>query len=119
LCDFLAEGKVVGLPTETVYGLAADAFNDQAVASIFHIKGRPEFNPLIVHVGSIEQVEMLAYITPLARELAATFWPGPLTLVLEKKPHGSLSPLVTAGLDTVAVRMPANELARRVLETYG
>ena len=113
----LRAGGLVAMPTETVYGLAADATNDRAVAAIFAAKGRPRFNPLIVHLADLAQVEVFARMTPLARRLATAFWPGPLTLVLPLK--GGLSPLVTAGLDTVAIRLPAHPVARALLAAFG
>lgn len=115
----LHAGGLVALPTETVYGLAADARNDAAVAKIFEAKGRPRFNPLIVHLADLAQVEAFATLTPLARRLAQAFWPGPLTLVLPLRPDSGLSPLVTAGLTTVAIRLPANRVARALLDTFG
>lgn len=97
---------VVAVPTETVYGLAGDATSGQAVARIFEAKGRPSFNPLIAHVSTLEMAETLAVFDPLARTLAEAFWPGPLTLVLPSRPNTSVHPLATAGLETVALRMP-------------
>ncbi len=117
--ELLAAGELVALPTETVYGLAADARNDLAVASIFAAKGRPKFNPLIVHVTDLEAAEMLAKMPGTARDLAAAFWPGPLTMVLPMKPGGPLSPLVSAGLDTVAIRVPAHPAIQAVLRHLG
>lgn len=111
----LQAGQLVAFPTETVYGLGADARNGEAVASIYAAKGRPSFNPLIVHVASIEQAETLAHFDDDARALAQAFWPGPLSLVLPLKDNHGLSSLVTAGLDTVAIRMPAQVLARDLL----
>ena len=102
----LAAGEVVALPTETVYGLAGDATNGEAVARIFEAKGRPRFNPLIVHVSSLDMAKAIAVFDDLSLKLAKTFWPGPLTLVLKLRPEYGIHPLVTAGLDTVAVRMP-------------
>jgi L-threonylcarbamoyladenylate synthase len=102
----LAEGKLVAIPTETVYGLAADATNGDAVARIFEAKGRPHFNPLICHVSDIAMAERYALIDPLSRSLIDAFWPGPLTLVLPLKQDAGIHPLVTAGLDTIALRMP-------------
>jgi L-threonylcarbamoyladenylate synthase len=99
-------GEVVVIPTETVYGLAADATNGRAVARIFEVKGRPRFNPLIAHVASLAMARSIAVIDPLSLRLAEAFWPGPLTLVLPLRPGHPIHPLVTAGLDTVAVRMP-------------
>lgn len=111
----LEEGKVVAIPTETVYGLAANAFDDSAVAQIFDIKNRPLFNPLIVHIKSIEYLEAVATNVPqLAYQLANQFWPGPLTLVLEKK--STISNLVTSGKNTVGVRIPSHPVALALLE---
>lgn len=113
----LRAGSLVAMPTETVYGLAADATNDAAVAGIFAAKGRPRFNPLIVHLADLAEVARYAELTPLAARLAKAFWPGPLTLVLPLK--GGLSPLVTAGLATVAIRLPAHPVARALLAAFG
>ena len=99
-------GDVVAIPTETVYGLAADATNGRAVARIFEAKGRPRFNPLIAHVSSPAMAEEIAELDALSHRLVEAFWPGSLTLVLPLKKGASIHPLVTAGLDTVAVRMP-------------
>jgi L-threonylcarbamoyladenylate synthase len=115
----LRDGKLVAMPTETVYGLAADAANAAAVAGIFAAKGRPRFNPLIVHVASPADAEHIADFTPEARKLAAAFWPGPLTLVLPKRPGAPLADLVTAGLDTVAIRVPAHPVAHELLTRFG
>lgn len=104
--ELLRAGEVVVLPTETVYGLAGDATSGAAVARIFEAKGRPRFNPLIVHVVSMVMAEDIAVFDPLSRKLAAAFWPGPLTLVLPLRPDSGVHPLVTAGLETVALRMP-------------
>jgi L-threonylcarbamoyladenylate synthase len=102
----LAAGEVVAIPTETVYGLAGDATNGQAVARIFEAKGRPHFNPLIAHVASMAMAETIAEFDPLSRRLAEAFWPGPLTLVLPHRAGSNIHALVTAGLDTIALRMP-------------
>jgi len=111
----LQDGEVVAIPTETVYGLAANAFNDEAVAQIFQIKNRPLFNPLIVHIKSIEYLDVIATnIPPIAYQLANTFWPGPLTLVLEKK--SNVSTIVTSGKNTVGVRMPSHPIALALLK---
>lgn len=99
-------GGLVAAPTETVYGLAADALDGRAVARIYAAKGRPEFNPLICHVASLAMANQLAQFSPLADELAARFWPGPLTLVLPRAATCPVSDLATAGLDTIALRMP-------------
>jgi L-threonylcarbamoyladenylate synthase len=120
---YLRRGGLVAFPTETVYGLGADATNSRAVAAIFETKGRPRFNPLIVHVASLDAAEGFAEVSPLARRLSEAFWPGPLTLVLRRKADAGqsqkISDLVTAGLDTVAVRVPGHPIARRLLEETG
>lgn len=115
----LESGGLVGLPTETVYGLAADATNGKAVAAIYEAKGRPSFNPLIAHVADITMARDLVAFTPLAEELAATFWPGPLTLVLPRLPDCPVSELASAGLDTLAVRCPAHSAARELVSAFG
>ncbi|MFN6926124.1 MAG: L-threonylcarbamoyladenylate synthase [Tabrizicola sp.] len=115
----LAEGELVAFPTETVYGLGGDARSDRAVARIFQAKGRPSFNPLIVHLPDLAAIERIAEVGPKARDLAQAFWPGPLTLVLPLRDGSGLSPLVSAGLPTVAVRVPAHPLARRLLQAFG
>lgn len=110
----LADGGLVGLPTETVYGLAADATAGRAVARIYEAKGRPSFNPLIAHVSSMEMAQRLARFEPLALALAERFWPGPLTLVLPLAEGSPVHPLVTAGLATLALRMPRGPMAEIV-----
>jgi L-threonylcarbamoyladenylate synthase len=115
----LRAGRLVAFPTETVYGLGADATNGVAVASIFEAKGRPRFNPLIVHVANAQAAERYVVLDALAQKLAAKFWPGPLTLVLPQKPNAGISDLVTAGLDTVAIRVPDHEIARALLQEAG
>jgi L-threonylcarbamoyladenylate synthase len=113
--ELLQNGEVVAIPTETVYGLAANAFNDKAVSQIFQIKNRPLFNPLIVHIKSIEYLDVVATnIPPVAYQLAKHFWPGPLTLVLEKK--SNVSDIVTSGKKTVGVRVPSHPIALALLE---
>lgn len=107
------------MPTETVYGLAADATNDKAVAGIFEAKGRPSFNPLIAHVDGVEMAQRLATFSPLAENLAAAFWPGPLTLVLPRKNDAGVSLLVSAGLDTLALRAPAGPIAQALIRKTG
>ncbi|QND59230.1 L-threonylcarbamoyladenylate synthase [Mesorhizobium huakuii] len=102
----LESGDVVAIPTETVYGLAGDATNGIGVARIFEAKGRPRFNPLIAHVADMAMAERIAVFDPLSKRLAEAFWPGPLTLVLPQRPGNGIHPLVTAGLDTIALRMP-------------
>jgi L-threonylcarbamoyladenylate synthase len=117
--DFLRGGEVVAIPTETVYGLAADAFNEDAILKIYRVKGRPRFNPLIFHVASLGQVEELVTEFPKSfHALTAAFWPGPLTLVLGCKRRG-VSEIATAGLPTVAVRMPSHPLALATIEKLG
>ena len=115
----LRAGEAVGLPTETVYGLAADATQAQAVASIYRIKGRPDFNPLIVHVPDIDAAGKLAMIDGRARQLAEKFWPGPLTMVLPVRDDSPVTKAVTAGLATIAVRAPRHPLMRAVLNASG
>lgn len=111
----LRSGELVAFPTETVYGLGADATNGRAVAAIYAAKGRPSFNPLIVHVPDLAAAEKLAVFGAAARRLAEAFWPGALTLVLPRRPDSGISDLVTAGLDTIAVRVPDHAMARAVL----
>jgi L-threonylcarbamoyladenylate synthase len=117
--DLLAEGLLVAFPTETVYGLGADAGNGHAVAAVFEAKGRPRFNPLIVHVGDVAAAERLAVFDARARRLADAFWPGALTLVLPKRAGAPVSDLVTAGLDTIALRVPSHPVARALLRAFG
>ena len=116
--DILEAGGVVALPTETVYGLAADATDGEAVARIFEVKGRPRFNPLIVHVPDMTMARTIAEFDPVSARLAKEFWPGPLTLVLPLREGHAIHPLVTAGLDTVALRMPVG-FARDLMATLG
>ncbi|MBV9571676.1 MAG: threonylcarbamoyl-AMP synthase [Alphaproteobacteria bacterium] len=113
--DVLRKGGLVAFPTETVYGLGADATNDNAVAGIFEAKGRPRFNPLIVHVLDFDAAAKLAELAPAAVQLAERFWPGPLTLVVPRKLNCPLSLLASAGLDTIALRVPAHPVARALL----
>jgi len=112
----LRAGKIVAFPTETVYGLGADATNGQAVASVYEAKGRPSFNPLIVHVASTGSLDKLVEWSDAAGLLAEKFWPGPLTLVLPRKKDAPVSLLVSAGLDTLAVRIPAHPHALKLLQ---
>lgn len=117
--ELLEANQVVAFPTETVYGLGANAKSDEAVRKVFEAKGRPSDNPLIVHIASEEQlIEIVEEIPERARKLMAEFWPGPLTLIMKKKP-GMLSNLVTAGLDTVAVRMPDHPIALGLISASG
>ncbi|MDX1921871.1 MAG: L-threonylcarbamoyladenylate synthase [Alphaproteobacteria bacterium] len=113
--EALRAGKLVAFPTETVYGLGGDATNEQAVAAIFAAKGRPSFNPLIVHMADFSQLSAYVEITPLAENLAAHFMPGALTLVLPRKKDSALSWLVSAGMDSLAVRIPSHAVARALL----
>lgn len=115
----LTGGRLVAFPTETVYGLGADATNGEAVAAIFAAKGRPRFNPLIVHVPGLDAARRQAVFHPLAERLAARFWPGPLTLVLPRRPDATVSLLVSAGLDSVALRVPSHPVAAKLLEAAG
>ncbi|MEG2813551.1 MAG: L-threonylcarbamoyladenylate synthase [Oscillospiraceae bacterium] len=114
----LCEGETIGMPTETVYGLAANAFDENAVEKIFIAKGRPQDNPLIVHIDSLEMLkELVTEITPTALALAKKFWPGPLTMIFEKSDRIPLS--VTAGLSSVAIRFPSNKVAQRLITACG
>jgi L-threonylcarbamoyladenylate synthase len=115
----IAAGRLVALPTETVYGLAADAGNDHAVAAIFAAKGRPRFNPLIVHVPGAAAADRLGRLDRRAARLIARFWPGPLTIVVPRRPKARLSLLVSAGLDSVALRAPAHPVAQALLRVSG
>jgi L-threonylcarbamoyladenylate synthase len=117
--DLLGAGGLVSFPTETVYGLGADARDDTAVARIYAAKGRPSFNPLIVHLPDIAAAEKLCEFNDEARALASAFWPGALTLVLPLKPNAGISKLVTAGLDTLAVRAPDHPVAQGLLRAFG
>jgi L-threonylcarbamoyladenylate synthase len=115
----LSAGGLVAFPTETVYGLGADAGNGEAIARLYAAKGRPTFNPLIAHVADAATARRIGVFTDAAEKLAAAFWPGPLTLVLAKQPDCRIADLALAGLDTVAVRVPAHPVARRLLSVFG
>lgn len=115
----LDEGGLIAFPTETVYGLGADATNATAIARLYQAKGRPAFNPLIAHVANLADAQALARFNADALALAQAFWPGPLTLVLSKAEGCPVAALATAGLDTVAVRVPAHDVARAILQTFG
>jgi L-threonylcarbamoyladenylate synthase len=115
----LRAGELVAVPTETVYGLAARADSADAVAAIYRAKGRPSFNPLIVHVASLEQAEQIAILDDRARKLAQAFWPGALTLVLPLRDDARIAPAVTAGLPTIALRCPAHPAMRALLAECG
>ena len=114
--DRLRDGALVGFPSETVYGLGADATDDRAVAAIFEAKGRPRFNPLIVHLPDRQAAESHGRFDPRARALAERFWPGPLTLVLPRHAESPVSLLCSAGLDSLAIRVPAHPVARALLK---
>ena len=111
----ISQGLPVAMPTETVYGLAADATNGEAVARVYAAKGRPSFNPLIVHLSSLEWAEGIARFDDTARDLARRFWPGPLTMVLPIRPSTGIASIVTAGLSTIAIRVPAHEAMQSLL----
>lgn len=111
----LAQGEAVALPTETVYGLAAKATDGAAIAKIYALKDRPQFNPLICHVASLEAAQHLGIFNETARKLAAAFWPGPLTLVVPRQENCPVDPLASAGLASLALRVPAHDLAQKLL----
>jgi L-threonylcarbamoyladenylate synthase len=115
----LNQGGLVAFPTETVYGLGADATNAAAIADLYQAKGRPAFNPLIAHVGDLAAARQIARFDAAALALAEAFWPGPLTLVLPKAEGCAVADLATAGLDTVAIRIPAHPVARDILRLFG
>jgi L-threonylcarbamoyladenylate synthase len=115
----LRDGGLVAFPTETVYGLGADAANAEAVARLYRAKGRPAFNPLIAHLGDPAAAQLIARFDATALALAAAFWPGPLTLVLPKTSGCPVADLATAGLDTIAIRVPAHPVARAILRNFG
>jgi len=117
--EIFTQGGLVSFPTETVYGLGADARNDRAVAQIFAAKGRPAFNPLIVHLPDVATAARYCIFNDTARQLAQAFWPGALTLVLPVRPEARISKLVTAGLDTLAVRVPDHPVAQGLLAAFG
>jgi L-threonylcarbamoyladenylate synthase len=114
--EALARGDIVAFPTETVYGLGANALDARAVAKVFAAKERPRFNPLIVHVPGLVEAESYAVVTDAARKLAEAFWPGPLSLVLDKRRDCGIADLVSAGLETIALRAPAHAVAQALLE---
>ncbi|MGJ8527018.1 L-threonylcarbamoyladenylate synthase [Maritalea sp.] len=117
--EHLNNESVVAIPTETVYGLAGLSASDDAVLKIFETKGRPRFNPLIVHCADLAMAQEIAQFSELAKKVADAFWPGPLTLVLPKRDDAKISDLVTAGLETVAVRLPRHPLAKELLRKLG
>ena len=112
-------GQPVAVPTETVYGLAADATNAEAVARIYDAKGRPSFNPLIVHVSSLQEADRIGAIPVIARHLLETHWPGPLTVVVPLRPNSGIASIVSAGLDTIGLRVPAHPAMQALLEAVG
>ena len=114
--QIIRNGDVVAFPTETVYGLGANAYDDNACKSIYKLKERPSNNPLIVHVLSLQHAEELAIFSDIAKIFANTFWPGPLTMILPKREDTKIAASVTAGLDTIAIRVPAHPVARKLLE---
>jgi L-threonylcarbamoyladenylate synthase len=113
--EALARGEIIAFPTETVYGLGANALDARAVARVFAAKERPRFNPLIVHVRGLAEAERYAVLDDTARLLAQAFWPGPLSLVVTKRPSGGIVDLVSAGLETIALRAPAHPVAQALL----
>ena len=116
--EILKNGGLVGIPTETVYGLAANALNSEAVEKIFKAKGRPQDNPLIVHISDLSEIDdLVSYVPPVVYELADAFWPGPLTIILEKS--DLIPSVVSGGLDTVAIRMPSHPVARQIIKAAG
>ena len=115
----LHHGGLIGLPTETVYGLAADAANGEAVARIYEAKGRPSFNPLIAHVADVEMAQREGIFRPEALKLVETHWPGPLTVVVDIAPTGTVCDLARAGLSSIALRMPAHALAVELIKAFG
>lgn len=117
--DILRAGGLVAFPTETVYGLGADAGHDTAVAEIFAAKGRPAFNPLIAHLPDASMAAQIAVMTPMADRLASAFWPGALTLVLRLRDAARVSKLVTAGQDSIALRVPDHPVAQGLLQAFG
>ena len=119
VADALREGKLAVLPTETVYGLAADATNPRAVAALYAAKGRPSFNPLIAHVDSLEMAQTCGIFSDLAAQLANRFWPGPLTLVVLQARDCPVAALATSGLDTIAIRLPSHPVMREVVRALG
>jgi L-threonylcarbamoyladenylate synthase len=118
-CSLLEQGQVVAIPTETVYGLAGDAYCDEAIARIYQVKCRPQFNPLIIHYDTFSAIVQDVEINKWAERLADQFWPGPLTLVLPRKTTSQVSLLASAGLSSLAIRIPDHEIARSLIQHYG
>ncbi|MEM1088150.1 MAG: L-threonylcarbamoyladenylate synthase, partial [Pseudomonadota bacterium] len=119
MVSHLRDGELVGMPTETVYGLAADAANAAAVAKIYEVKARPRFNPLIAHVSDLSMAQQEGVLSDRAVDLAKTFWPGPLTLVVNLAISATTCDLARAGLSTIALRCPAHPVARELIEHFG
>ena len=117
--EILKEGNLVSFPTETVYGLGGDATNNLSIAKIFETKNRPEFNPLIIHFSSFDQVEENCEINDDIKKLNDLFWPGPMTVILKKKKESKISELASASLDTVGVRIPSNTTALKLIKSFG
>ncbi|HPF77652.1 MAG TPA: L-threonylcarbamoyladenylate synthase [Alphaproteobacteria bacterium] len=117
--DLIKSGELAVLPTETVYGLGANALDGVAVAKIFEAKNRPQFNPLIIHVPDRESAQKYVQMDVRADKIAAAFWPGPLTLILPRKEEGGVSELVSAGLDTIAIRVPSHKVMQAVMRKAG
>ncbi len=115
----IRDGGLVAMPTETVYGLAADATNGRAVARIFEAKGRPSFNPLISHAADLEMAMKYGEFSDMARKIAAHFWPGPLTMIVPRKESSGISDLTTAGLKTIAIRVPSHKIAQDLIKAAG
>ncbi len=115
----LRAGQICAFPTETVYGLGADATNADAVLNVYQAKGRPRFNPLIVHCADVAMARQLVVFSPLAEKVAAAFWPGPMSLVLPMLPDNGIADIVTAGLPTLAIRIPAHPAARELIAAVG
>lgn len=117
--DLLGAGELVSFPTETVYGLGADATNSRAVAEIYNVKNRPDFNPLIVHLSDASMADQYVKMNETAKLLAKRFWPGPFTMVIPRKEDSNLSDLISAGLASVAIRVPEHDVAQSLLKLYG
>lgn len=116
--DILSQGELIGLPTETVYGLAGDACNPNAIAKIFTLKNRPQFNPLISHVTGLDMARKFGVFDTVAQKLAMAFWPGPLTIVVPRTENCMVCDLACAGLETIAIRAPNHEAALKIIETF-
>ncbi|MGB1077372.1 MAG: L-threonylcarbamoyladenylate synthase [Bdellovibrionales bacterium] len=117
--DIIKGGGLVAIPTETVYGLACNAFDEDAVKKVFEAKGRPAVNPLIVHISAVSDINKFSYLTPVAHKISKFFWPGPVTVILPLRDDSPIAPSCTAGLDTVAVRFPSHETARQLIQMAG